>query len=278
MEPILALETMKEGHDGSGLGIMLKDLGGEFEALKGYPILSGICSESGLEAVDTYMQQQGFQTKHVWAPSIREVKGIRKRDYYFAKVYQYPESYLDRTMQERLGLASMTANYIDYSIRQNLLRLEESVEAEGSGLSNGDLEAVRHGLRSAYFQTMFNDQVFVTDERGRVTWAEPAGESARGEDLSVYPYLAEALSTGRQTASPLILLEPSGKPVVAAATPLKDRAGHVVGLVGGYIDLTNSTISQVISPVSLGATGYIEVVDSAAKDTGTMNVWSFDIQ
>lgn len=104
MEPILALETMKEGHDGSGLGIMLKDLGGEFEDLKGYPILSGICSEGGLEVVDTYMQQQGFQTKHVWAPAIREVKGIRKRDYYFAKVYQYPESYLDRTMQEKEDL------------------------------------------------------------------------------------------------------------------------------------------------------------------------------
>ncbi|MEK6692119.1 MAG: glutamate synthase, partial [Nitrospirota bacterium] len=40
MENILALETMKEGHDGSGMGLVLKDLGGEFEKLKGYPILS----------------------------------------------------------------------------------------------------------------------------------------------------------------------------------------------------------------------------------------------
>ena len=29
MESILALETMKEGHDGSGLGLTLRDLGGE---------------------------------------------------------------------------------------------------------------------------------------------------------------------------------------------------------------------------------------------------------
>jgi len=33
MEPVLALETMKEGHDGSGLGLVLKNLGGEFEKL-----------------------------------------------------------------------------------------------------------------------------------------------------------------------------------------------------------------------------------------------------
>jgi len=47
MENILALETMKEGHDGSGLGLTLKDLGGKFKELKNYPILSGICSRKG---------------------------------------------------------------------------------------------------------------------------------------------------------------------------------------------------------------------------------------
>ena len=40
MESIYALETMKEGHDGSGLGLMLKDLGGPFEEFKGHSILS----------------------------------------------------------------------------------------------------------------------------------------------------------------------------------------------------------------------------------------------
>ena len=45
MENILALETMKEGHDGSGLGLTLKGLGGEFKDLKKYPIMSGICSK-----------------------------------------------------------------------------------------------------------------------------------------------------------------------------------------------------------------------------------------
>lgn len=108
MENVLALETMKEGHDGSGMGLMLKDLGGEFEELKEYPILSGICSESGLEIVDKYMESHGFQAKHVWSPSITEVRGLRKRDFYFAKVYQYPESYLDKTIQEKEDLLLRT--------------------------------------------------------------------------------------------------------------------------------------------------------------------------
>ncbi len=108
MENILALETMKEGHDGSGMGIILKDLGGEFKGLKQYPILSAICSERGHETVDRYMEAQGFHIKHVWAPSIKDLPEIQKRDNYFAKVYQYPESYVDRPFSEKEDLLLKT--------------------------------------------------------------------------------------------------------------------------------------------------------------------------
>ena len=43
--PIVALEAldiMKEGHDGSGVGIFLTGLGGPFEQMKDCPVLSGI--------------------------------------------------------------------------------------------------------------------------------------------------------------------------------------------------------------------------------------------
>jgi len=44
MVAINALEMIKEGHDGSGLGLFLTDLGGEFEKFKNQliPIISGI--------------------------------------------------------------------------------------------------------------------------------------------------------------------------------------------------------------------------------------------
>ena len=44
MMAIDALNVMKEGHDGSGLGLFLTDLGGDFEKFKNEPILSGIFS------------------------------------------------------------------------------------------------------------------------------------------------------------------------------------------------------------------------------------------
>jgi glutamate synthase domain-containing protein 1 len=104
MENILSIETMKEGYDGSGLGLTLKDLGGEFEELKEYPIMSGICSKRGKEVLDDYIDKLGFKLKYEWTPKIRQIKSITARDYYFARAYEYPEFYKDKPMQEKEDL------------------------------------------------------------------------------------------------------------------------------------------------------------------------------
>lgn len=108
MENIMALETMKEGHDGSGLGLTLKDLGGEFEKLKEYPILSGICSGSGRKTLDEFMKKQGFRLRHEWTPKIKKIKGITPHEYYFAKVYGYPASYKNKPLSEKEDLLMNT--------------------------------------------------------------------------------------------------------------------------------------------------------------------------
>ncbi|HAS53938.1 MAG TPA: glutamate synthase [Nitrospiraceae bacterium] len=107
-EAVLALETMKEGHDGSGLGLMLKDLGGPFEEFKGYPVLSAICSHSGLGMLDEYMKLHGFSEKFVWSPEIKAVTGIERRDHYIAKVYDYPASYKDQPWKDKEDLLMNT--------------------------------------------------------------------------------------------------------------------------------------------------------------------------
>ena len=52
IEAIKGLNTMREGYDGSGMGLLLRDLGGPFEAMKEAPILSGIFSNKGLKQLD----------------------------------------------------------------------------------------------------------------------------------------------------------------------------------------------------------------------------------
>jgi glutamate synthase domain-containing protein 1 len=90
-----ALDVMREGHDGSGVGLILRDLGGPFEELKEAPILSGIFTEQGLKRLDATMMDIGFMTK--FKVSIKVPKsppaGVPKRDIYLVRAYEYPEEW-----------------------------------------------------------------------------------------------------------------------------------------------------------------------------------------
>lgn len=121
MENILALDTMKEGHDGSGLGLTLRNLGGEFADLKGKPIMSGICSDNGLRELDNFMYAQGFEELHLWKPDINSrapEPEFGRHDHYFAKVYDYPQAYRNRSQADREQLLMDT--------RLNLRHMGES--------------------------------------------------------------------------------------------------------------------------------------------------------
>lgn len=102
MLAIQALDVMKEGHDGSGVGLLLQDLGGPFEEMKDAPILSGIFSEEGIRKLDLFMMDQGFLTKYKISLKIpkKEVKGIPKRDLYLIRAYELPEGWDSLTQEE----------------------------------------------------------------------------------------------------------------------------------------------------------------------------------
>lgn len=100
---IRALDVMREGHDGSGVGLFLSDLSGPFEELKDAPILSGIFTNDGLKRLDQYMMNLGFMTKHKISIKMPKTPppGTPKRDVYLIRAYEYPESWENLTQAER---------------------------------------------------------------------------------------------------------------------------------------------------------------------------------
>ncbi len=95
MLAIKALDVMKEGHDGSGMGLLLQDLGGPFEEMKDAPILSGIFTEEGIRRLDLFMMDRGFLTKYKISLKIpkKPVEGIPRRNLYLIRAYELPESW-----------------------------------------------------------------------------------------------------------------------------------------------------------------------------------------
>ncbi|MDY6905767.1 MAG: glutamate synthase [Thermodesulfobacteriota bacterium] len=102
MPALEALDVMREGHDGSGVGILLRDLGGPFEKIKDSPVLCGIFTDAGLKRLDTYMMELGFSTKYkvtINVPKTRP-KGVPQRDIYLIRAYNYPEEWADLSWDE----------------------------------------------------------------------------------------------------------------------------------------------------------------------------------
>lgn len=103
MVALNALDVMREGHDGSGVGLLLRDLGGPWEDMKDAPILSGIFTEPGIRRLDSYMIDLGFLTKYkvsIKAPKVPPA-GVPKRDLYLIRAYEYPEEWDGLTEFER---------------------------------------------------------------------------------------------------------------------------------------------------------------------------------
>ena len=105
MVTLEALDVMREGHDGSGVGLFLRDLGGPFEDMKDAPILSGIFSEAGIRRLDIFMMDIGFLTKYKLNIKVPKTPtpGVPKRDIYLIRAYEYPEEWegLEKTEIER---------------------------------------------------------------------------------------------------------------------------------------------------------------------------------
>ena len=141
MSPMVALEAldvMREGHDGSGVGLFLRDLGGPFEEMKDAPILSGIFTDQGLKRLDAFMMDIGFMTKYKITIKVPKTPppGVPKRDIYLIRAYEYPEEWegfsknelYDRLLDLRLKLRKMgeeKADMIVFSFWPDVIMVKE---------------------------------------------------------------------------------------------------------------------------------------------------------
>jgi glutamate synthase domain-containing protein 1 len=101
---LTAMEAMKEGYDGSGLGILLRGM--EFEDFKynpKFPILSGIAhSEKSWHRLDDFMENRGYELKydHKFAMR-RDLIESKDRYRYFVRAYRMPDRFTNSTQEEK---------------------------------------------------------------------------------------------------------------------------------------------------------------------------------
>ena len=105
MKAIEALDMMKEGHDGSGVGLFLSSLEGPFSRYKGLPILSGIFTRNGFKRMEEYMAELGFISRFQLTLDTtgNPPPGTPGREIYLMQVFDPPKEFknLETVLQER---------------------------------------------------------------------------------------------------------------------------------------------------------------------------------
>ncbi len=95
-----AMETMQEGYDGSGLGLLLRGITFEdFKYSTKFPLLSGIVhTKKAEQRLDEYMDDQGYELKYDHRFTMKRKRprsGPRSQHRYLIRAYRMPEQFRD---------------------------------------------------------------------------------------------------------------------------------------------------------------------------------------
>lgn len=168
---------------------------------------------------------------------------------------------IQRSLKNRLTLATIIGKYFDYILETNLTRLYDISISGKIDFKDNDWETERKALRTAYEYSIFTDRIFLTDLQGNVLMTYPHQEGRKVNLLNI-PYVSRALSEGKPVISDVYTIEPTQRKVIFALVPLKNKEGTIIGIAGGEINPTSYIFTQVIKSVSAGPSTNIELVDS----------------
>ncbi len=166
----------------------------------------------------------------------------------------------ERVSYEAQTLARTIGNHLDYIFGQNMERLSNVQFAADINISDENTRPERNALHNTFLGSIF-DFVFITDTSGNVLISEPISQELTGADISDYQPIALALLSTRPTVSSSFNT-PDGRDVLYMISPLKNREGTFIGLVGGEILLTKENLHEIILPLVTEENSYIDVIDS----------------
>ena len=167
---------------------------------------------------------------------------------------------IERSIENRLRLASIIADYTDSFLKDNLTRLYDISLSGAVDFRDGTWKPEEKALRAAYQYSVFSDGVFLLDLYGNVLLSHPPGRQK--ENMLGMPGVREALEGKKAVVSDIYTIQQTGKKTVFVFVPLMDRMSNIVGLAAGEMNPTNYLLSSVVRAVPEKTGTYIEVVDS----------------
>lgn len=167
---------------------------------------------------------------------------------------------INRSLKNRLTLAETIADYIEYSLQNNLNRLYDISLSGKVDLKDDNWESENRALETAYRYSLFTDGVFLLDKNGNELLTYPPHDEYF-QNLSYINYVNQVLLDGKPIISSVYTLEPIRARVIFMMVPLRDKAGNIVGVAGGLLNPAYPFINQILQNIKVGTGSYIEIVD-----------------
>jgi PAS domain S-box-containing protein len=109
----------------------------------------------------------------------------------------------------------------------------------------------------------FDNGLFLFDVSGRIVAESPLGLMRTGNDFSFRDYFKQTVATRRPFLSdPYQSSQTHHHPVVMFTAPVFGSDGSLVGVLGGSVDLTKSSLLVRLTQIKLGRSGYLFLFNS----------------
>ena len=165
-------------------------------------------------------------------------------------------------LQDRLTTARLVAAYVDDALGHALHELENTAHMIESDGAKNNLELRIEALEDTYSRlSIYTHSIYLLNDRGQVIWSKPETPGAEGVNISSYPSISQALSSGEASISGLVSAPVTDTPAILLTSPIKEEPPGSKGVLVVAIDLAQSSIGGFIQPITLGRTGYVEIVD-----------------
>ncbi|MBI4285398.1 MAG: GAF domain-containing protein [Chloroflexi bacterium] len=170
---------------------------------------------------------------------------------------------VQRTLEERLMVARVIASHIDENIAHVIVHLRNTANFGGQVANDEEFKKMAASLRGRLSESGMQVQnVLLLDGNGVVVAVEPEDTRTIGTDLSSQPEVAKALTTGQATVSSLLFSPITNVPVVLVSVPVLTQDDTTIGLLSIAMDVEQSNVGTFGRAVTIGRTGYMEIVDS----------------
>ena len=167
----------------------------------------------------------------------------------------------ERSLQERMLLAQITASRVDDLLQEKITTLHKVLEAMPIDPAHAEPTTLVPVLRTVANQLGdWVQYVVVIDPYGNVIQSEPPMARLRGANLSANRYVQAVLQSGQPVVSGYFAPE-NVEDTAAILMPLAANGARQSGIVIAAVDLKHASISHLLGPLGLGKKGYAEIVD-----------------